>query len=249
MFKILEHPTPIPSPVALVFSYGALDFNFTCAPDRVAIERSPAKADMFRLFSAWMTPENLKTLCSEQSSANIPGVQDSKDHLVSASGTSHTIGPASPARADYTSLDLSLIDLPSPSSETSKIGAVFAVRSHGHLPSLPSSLSSTAASPTHVLPHLTPLPTTTADTPRSPGSDSRPARLPSSSPPPLPTPPRPTQKRRKSRTSIPPPTTRTTTRSRSRTSRFARGSGRQARGWRASRMPTRRRRKRSRCSI
>ena len=30
MFKILEHPTPIPSPVALVFSYGALDFNFTC---------------------------------------------------------------------------------------------------------------------------------------------------------------------------------------------------------------------------
>lgn len=30
MLQILEHPTYIPRPVALIFAYGALDFNFTC---------------------------------------------------------------------------------------------------------------------------------------------------------------------------------------------------------------------------
>lgn len=92
MFKILEHPTPLPSPVALVFAYGALDFNFTCE----STLRPPVSISQLtlRLSSiAWMTPENLKTLRSEQSSANIPGVQDSKDHLVRSRPLSSLLDP------------------------------------------------------------------------------------------------------------------------------------------------------------
>ncbi|KAG6892293.1 hypothetical protein C0992_001056, partial [Termitomyces sp. T32_za158] len=49
-------------PVALVLNYAALDFNFT----------------------SWMSPSNLRVLQSEQSSGNLPGINDlaaQKDHL------------------------------------------------------------------------------------------------------------------------------------------------------------------------
>ncbi|KAG6870088.1 hypothetical protein C0992_001055, partial [Termitomyces sp. T32_za158] len=49
-------------PVALVLNYAALDFNFT----------------------SWMSPANLRVLQSEQSSGNLPGINDlaaQKDHL------------------------------------------------------------------------------------------------------------------------------------------------------------------------
>ncbi|OJA18626.1 hypothetical protein AZE42_01772 [Rhizopogon vesiculosus] len=69
MIKILQHnaalpvsTAPLPSPVALVLSYAALDFNFT----------------------SWMSPENLQVLRSEQSSGNLPGIHElasQKDHL------------------------------------------------------------------------------------------------------------------------------------------------------------------------
>jgi hypothetical protein len=59
MYKILEYPSPLPLPVSLVFNYPALDFNFT----------------------SWMTPQNLRVLRSEQSSSNIPGLAEQKDHL------------------------------------------------------------------------------------------------------------------------------------------------------------------------
>ncbi len=59
MFNILESPTPIQKPVALVFAYPALDFNFT----------------------SWMTPEHLRVLRTEQSSNHIPGFEEGKDHM------------------------------------------------------------------------------------------------------------------------------------------------------------------------
>ncbi|KAG8903225.1 hypothetical protein FRB99_003578 [Tulasnella sp. 403] len=59
MLKILESPTFIPRPLALVLSYPALDFNYT----------------------SWMSPSNLAVLRSEASSAYIPGLDEQKDHL------------------------------------------------------------------------------------------------------------------------------------------------------------------------
>lgn len=66
MIKILEHnthhSTQLPKPLALVFNYAALDFNFT----------------------SWMSPTNLRVLRSEQSSGNLPGMKElvaQKDHL------------------------------------------------------------------------------------------------------------------------------------------------------------------------
>ncbi|KAG6833525.1 hypothetical protein H0H87_005176 [Tephrocybe sp. NHM501043] len=71
IFKILEshshHHQPheqadLPQPVALVLNYAALDFNFT----------------------SWMSPAHLRVLQSEQSSGNLPGLNDlaaQKDHL------------------------------------------------------------------------------------------------------------------------------------------------------------------------
>ena len=58
MYKILEHHIPLPKPVALVFSYVALDFNFT----------------------SWMTPAHLRVLWSEQSTTNIASLAEQKDH-------------------------------------------------------------------------------------------------------------------------------------------------------------------------
>lgn len=59
MFHILESETPIPHPIALVLAYPALDFNFT----------------------SWMTPDHLRTLRTEQSTSNIPGLEEGKDHM------------------------------------------------------------------------------------------------------------------------------------------------------------------------
>lgn len=59
MIKILETQIPLPRPTALVLSYAALDFNFT----------------------SWMSPANLRVLQSEQSSGNIPGLAEQKDHF------------------------------------------------------------------------------------------------------------------------------------------------------------------------
>ena len=87
MIKILEHntstattvpPQPIPSPVALVLNYAALDFNFT----------------------SWMSPANLHVLRSEQSSGNLPGIKElamQKDHLGHVSPLS-MVGDKRPSR-------------------------------------------------------------------------------------------------------------------------------------------------------
>ncbi|KAJ6500138.1 Alpha/Beta hydrolase protein [Mycena vitilis] len=69
VFRIIEHnEVPgnrlniLPQPIALVFSYAALDFNFT----------------------SWMTPDNLAVLRTEESSGSLPGLKElaaQKDHL------------------------------------------------------------------------------------------------------------------------------------------------------------------------
>ncbi|KAI0081324.1 alpha/beta-hydrolase [Panus rudis PR-1116 ss-1] len=59
MVKILETQIPLPKPIALVLNYACLDFNFT----------------------SWMTPENLRVLQTEQSSGNLPGLAEQKDHF------------------------------------------------------------------------------------------------------------------------------------------------------------------------
>ena len=58
MYKILEFPEPLPRPVALVFCYAALDFNF----------------------NSWMSSADLQVLRSEQSTANLAGLAEQKDH-------------------------------------------------------------------------------------------------------------------------------------------------------------------------
>ncbi|KAF9520305.1 hypothetical protein BS47DRAFT_1335907 [Hydnum rufescens UP504] len=65
MFKIIESPNPIPRPLALVFAYPALDFNFT----------------------SWMSPSHLRVLQIEQSqsSANVQGLAEQKDHFAKRS--------------------------------------------------------------------------------------------------------------------------------------------------------------------
>ncbi|KAI0790793.1 Alpha/Beta hydrolase protein [Abortiporus biennis] len=59
MIKILETQILLPRPLALVLNYPALDFNFT----------------------SWMSPANLRVLQSEQSSGNLPGLAEQKDHF------------------------------------------------------------------------------------------------------------------------------------------------------------------------
>ncbi|KAL0068819.1 hypothetical protein AAF712_004149 [Marasmius tenuissimus] len=64
VIKTLEHnatnPTrALPMPLALLLNYAALDFNF----------------------ASWMTQENLRILRSEQSSGNLQGLTEQKDHL------------------------------------------------------------------------------------------------------------------------------------------------------------------------
>lgn len=59
MFKILETQMNLPTPLALVLNYAALDFNFT----------------------SWMTPQNLRVLQTEQSSGHLSLLPDQKDHL------------------------------------------------------------------------------------------------------------------------------------------------------------------------
>ena len=59
MYKILEFPEPLPRPVALVLAYAALDFNF----------------------ASWMSPAHLRVLRSEQSTGNLAGLAEQKDHF------------------------------------------------------------------------------------------------------------------------------------------------------------------------
>ncbi|KIJ49651.1 hypothetical protein M422DRAFT_74669 [Sphaerobolus stellatus SS14] len=59
MYKILEHPLPLPRPVAIALAYAALDFNFT----------------------SWMSPANLRVMRAEQSTTNLAGLAEQKDHF------------------------------------------------------------------------------------------------------------------------------------------------------------------------
>ncbi|KAK7005743.1 Alpha/Beta hydrolase protein [Favolaschia claudopus] len=87
VFKIIEHNmnpanrlTILPSPIALVFSYAALDFNFT----------------------SWMTPDNLRVLRTEESSGTFPGLKElaaQKDHLKHVSPLSMERPKSTPRRA------------------------------------------------------------------------------------------------------------------------------------------------------
>ena len=58
MCKIIESPTPLPHPCALVLVYPCLDFNITC----------------------WMPPAHVAVLRAE-STGSIPSIMESKDHL------------------------------------------------------------------------------------------------------------------------------------------------------------------------
>ncbi|CAI2172130.1 1482_t:CDS:2, partial [Funneliformis geosporum] len=58
MFKILESPTALPHPTALILIYPCLNFDITC----------------------WMTPSQLSVIRAD-SAHTIPGVLESKDHL------------------------------------------------------------------------------------------------------------------------------------------------------------------------
>jgi hypothetical protein len=64
VYKVLEMPAPVrlPLPVALVFAYPALDFNF----------------------GSWMSPNHLKVL-RQESMANFKGITQQKDHFSHAS--------------------------------------------------------------------------------------------------------------------------------------------------------------------
>ena len=59
MLNILESPLKIAHPLALVLAYPAIDFNY----------------------NSWMTPQDLQVLRTEQSSRNIPGIMEGKDHM------------------------------------------------------------------------------------------------------------------------------------------------------------------------
>ncbi|KAG9038711.1 hypothetical protein FRB95_000301 [Tulasnella sp. JGI-2019a] len=59
IYKMIESPTPLPSPLAVILSYACLNFNFT----------------------SWMAPEHLEILRSEENANFIPGLAEQKDHL------------------------------------------------------------------------------------------------------------------------------------------------------------------------
>ncbi|KZO95543.1 alpha/beta-hydrolase [Calocera viscosa TUFC12733] len=59
IYRAIENPFPVPLPLGVVFNYAALDFGF----------------------GAWMTPAHLRVLREEQSSGNIPGLEEQKNHL------------------------------------------------------------------------------------------------------------------------------------------------------------------------
>ena len=75
MIKILETQLAVPHPLALQLNYAALDFNY----------------------SSWMSPENLRVLQSEQSSGNLPGLAEQKDHFKHVSPLS-MVGDRKPLR-------------------------------------------------------------------------------------------------------------------------------------------------------
>ncbi|KAI0341955.1 alpha/beta-hydrolase [Trametopsis cervina] len=75
MIKILETQLTVPHPLALQLNYAALDFNY----------------------SSWMTPANLRVLQSEQSSGNLKGLAEQKDHFKHVSPLS-MVGDRRPLR-------------------------------------------------------------------------------------------------------------------------------------------------------
>ncbi|KAG8864607.1 hypothetical protein FRB96_005111 [Tulasnella sp. 330] len=60
IYKMIESPTPLPSPLAVILSYACLNFNFT----------------------SWMAPEHLEILRAEENSNFIPGLVEQKNHLL-----------------------------------------------------------------------------------------------------------------------------------------------------------------------
>ncbi|KAI0091643.1 Alpha/Beta hydrolase protein [Irpex rosettiformis] len=76
MIKILETQLAVPHPLALQLNYAALDFNY----------------------SSWMTPTNLRVLQSEQSSGNLQGLAEQKDHFKHISPLS-MVGDQKPLRS------------------------------------------------------------------------------------------------------------------------------------------------------
>ena len=72
MIKILETQLSVPHPLALQLNYAALDFNFT----------------------SWMSPQNLRVLQSEQSSGNLSGLIEQKDHFKHVLSTAIVISSA-----------------------------------------------------------------------------------------------------------------------------------------------------------
>jgi hypothetical protein len=59
MLNILESSEKIKHPLALVLAYPAIDFNY----------------------NSWMTPQDLQVLRVEQSSGNLAGIMEGKDHM------------------------------------------------------------------------------------------------------------------------------------------------------------------------
>lgn len=93
MIKILETQLDVPHPLALQLNYAALDFNY----------------------SSWMTPANLRVLQSEQSSGNLQGLVEQKDHFKHISPLS-MVGDRKPLRRRRSWRD-ALRTLTSPASE------------------------------------------------------------------------------------------------------------------------------------
>ncbi|GJE92194.1 hypothetical protein PsYK624_083470 [Phanerochaete sordida] len=93
MIKILETQLQVPHPLALQLNYAALDFNF----------------------ASWMTPQNLRVLQSEQSSGNLSGLIEQKDHFKHVSPLS-MVGDRRPLRRQRSWRD-ALRTLTSPKSE------------------------------------------------------------------------------------------------------------------------------------
>ncbi|KAI0684280.1 alpha/beta-hydrolase, partial [Cytidiella melzeri] len=93
MIKILETQFAVPHPLALQLNYAALDFNY----------------------SSWMTPANLRVLQSEQSSGNLQGLAEQKDHFKHISPLS-MVGDRKPLRRQQSWRD-TIRTLTSPVSE------------------------------------------------------------------------------------------------------------------------------------
>lgn len=112
LFSLLESPLGegVRRPKAIVLAYAALDFNFTC--ECRGLDSSPARPsrcmDADRRLpldgfcrTAWMSQENLRVLREETgvkrrtaSGADLSGLEQSKDHLVSCARSSARCSPS-----------------------------------------------------------------------------------------------------------------------------------------------------------